>query len=117
MLIVDTSTVKGWVALVDRGNIVAEREFETGQDTGGAVLAAVAAVLSDKQTKRVAVHIGPGRYSSALRAGATVASTLAEVWGARLVEVEGNDRADILAQAQTNSPVEVVQLKYGWKGW
>ncbi len=120
ILLIDTSHPQAHLALVREEAIIAQRDWPNDKQTGTKLLAAVDESLREhkislKDIERIAVHVGPGGYSS-LRAGAVVAQMMSLAAGAELVEVAGENVQEMIEQALAAAPVKIPTLKYAPSG-
>ena len=112
VLALETSSLTGSVALLERNRTIAEAPLPQGQRTAQSLAPAVVRVLSRVSWKAgdvdlVAVTQGPGSFTG-LRIGITTAKVLAYLTGADLIGI--NTLAAIAARApeQTNSVLAVL---------
>ena len=114
LLLIDTSREEALVALIRGGHVIAERRWHSGPAAGREVLEKIRELLDEAAVSladidRIAVHAGPAKRSSALRAGVTVANLLAYAGGAELVSIIG---AGMAQQALAAAPVGFVVPQY-----
>jgi len=116
LLVIDTAHPEARVVLVKDGDVVGTREWENGKQVGIDLLKYVDEVLDEigielDDVERIAVHVGPGGYSS-LRAGIVTAQMLAMTGEKELVEVVSGSIEEMAEEAVEHSPVEVITPRY-----
>lgn len=111
VLIIDTARPQVWVALVEDGAVVSEKEWGADRTVGTKLLEAIEDMTRAKRPTRIAVHRGPGHFMS-LRAGVVTAQLLAQGWAIELVEVAGTDRPQLIHEALDKSHIDVVSPLY-----
>lgn len=95
ILIIDTSQPTVWVAVIQDGKILDEREWLSDKALGVKLLEVIEELRGKGRIKRIAVHVGPGHFM-ATRTGVVVAQLLAGAWQVEIVSVSGQERADVL---------------------
>jgi len=88
---IDTSSVRGGVALVSEGEVAAQKDFEAELAHGKELVPSIKEILEKERLKvseidAIAVCVGPGSYTG-LRIGVASAKTLAWSLGCKLVAV------------------------------
>ncbi len=117
-LIIDTSGDQLRVVLADEGRVLGQKRWRSSPETGRLVLAATETLLSKAgvaagDINRVAVHAGPGRYGSSLRAGVVAAQMLACAWGVDLVPLPGRQKVEaFVGLAEKLQPVKTIKVLY-----
>lgn len=115
-LIIDTSHRTAQIGLVQDGKIIAQKQWSNGPLTGREVLRAIDDVLRENKlvlsdVRRVAVHAGPGGYSS-LRAGIVTTLMLRSALGGEIVAVTGEALEEMAQQAIGVQPTEHITAHY-----
>ncbi len=95
---IETSSLSGSVALVEGGQLLAERSLSEGQRSAQSLIPGIDALLRAAgrpltDVRLIGVTIGPGSFTG-LRVGTTAAKTLAYALGAQTV---GVDTLDVVA--------------------
>jgi tRNA threonylcarbamoyladenosine biosynthesis protein TsaB len=116
LLVIDTAHSRAQVALARDKKVLAQRQWSNDQYVGRKLITALDDILQEhsltiKDIRRVAVHVGPGGYSS-LRAGVVAAQMIALAAGIELVAVTSQDCMSMLAAAWQAKPVMVIRPKY-----
>lgn len=116
-LFVNTSSERARVVLIVGDRIVKNIKWPVGFGAGKEILEKISEMLKESNIEldeidRVAVHVGPARKSSILRAGVTVAAFLSYASGAELVAVEGNEEDELVDEVFAASPQSVIKLNY-----
>jgi tRNA A37 threonylcarbamoyladenosine modification protein TsaB len=111
ILLIDTSKPTVWVGLVHDSKVVAEKEWLGDKTIGVKLLEGIEELTQDGRPQRIAVHVGPGHFM-ALRTGVVTAQLLAQTWGVELVEIGGNERAELIQEAAQGVPVAAITVQY-----
>lgn len=93
MLAIDTSSASSSVALLNDGQVVAERQHVDARRHAEVLATLVDEVLAGRRPEAIAVGVGPGPYTG-VRVGVTTAQVLGLAWG---VPVHGICSLDALA--------------------
>lgn len=120
-LFIDTASEPAQVVLIVDGEIADNVVWPIGFAAGKEVLEKINELLSENnvslnEIQRIAVHSGPGKRSSTLRSGITVATFLAFAHTAKLVVVKENNKDKLVDAIFTASPLAVVQPDYDRPG-
>lgn len=109
LLALETSGWSASVALIARGELVAERTTPESERVAQSLLPTVHQLLqatnvTPRELSAIAVASGPGSFTG-LRLGVTAAKTLAFATGAKLVAVNTLDALAVQAQQATGEPI------------
>lgn len=115
-LLLNTSQPTAVVMLLRDNDILARQEWTADRHLGKVLLEVIEVLLERYHIKsadldRIAVHGGPGHFG-ALRAGITVASSLAVAWKKDLVQLSKIAEADLIQEALGAKPRAVVLPLY-----
>lgn len=122
VLFIDTSNESARVAMIVDGEIVDNIVWLIGLAAGKEIIEKVNKMIEDRgiglsEIDRIAVHSGPGMKSSVLRSGVTVATFLAFSCGAKIVEVKGNSKKELVGAVFAASPQSVIKPNYDRPGF
>jgi len=119
ILLILTHQPEASVHLISDEKVIGEKKFQAGRDLGARLLEAIEELckennITSAEIKRFAVHRGPGN-SSALRAGVTVATILAQAHSTEVVGIEAESLEEIIQQAQSlpsGQPIQPIYTKF-----
>lgn len=115
-LFINTSKPNVVVALMKDGKVVARQEWPADRDLKKALLEVINTLmeryqLTSQDINRIAVHGGPGHFGG-VRAGVTVASTLAFAWQKDLISLSGDNEEAMMRRIPDATAVAAIKPNY-----